>query len=469
MKMNHAPADIIGRIMVSGTLINSAPLKISSGEGSQTDSDLILDGKGLPYIPGTSWTGAIRDHFSDNFSQIDAELKEIIFGTERDKPGQTVYQSALITYDLPIQHAPKMEIRTSTSINHTTGTAEDKSLHDFEILAAGNMFDFGFELVIREAYRERAEDLLRFVKTLIHQLQQGRISVGGKTGIGFGKLELSPVKWKVLEFPRDAEWWLTGDRKPDVALVFELKDCFEASHNDAVLRGRFYLNDSLMVKQQYSGDDENIDSQQMRSAGKNIIPGSSIRGVFRHRARKILNTLGVANRVELENDLFGMVDTGGQPQDQDSDRFDKSEVAIRGKLTVSECVIQGGVLEKQSRIRLDQFTGGVMNGALFSELPLWSDGNTYIELYLRVANPDLSQIGLLLLVIKDLWMGELALGGGASIGRGKFTGTDLSLDYQSRLIQFSLNGLSVAVTDTSGLMDDLNRAWQSLINERLAS
>ncbi|MEA3287954.1 MAG: RAMP superfamily CRISPR-associated protein [Candidatus Marinimicrobia bacterium] len=460
MNVKNMGAEITGRILVSGTLVNTAPLRIGAGTDDKTDSDLVLDGSGKPYIPGTSWTGAAKDHFRQNFKDMDEKLLEIIFGSEGDDSSKTAYQSAFISYDLPLMHAAKMEIRTSTRINQKTGATEDKSLHDFELLAANNMFDFGFELVIREAYKDQTNALVKFVKTLINELQNGHISVGAQSVIGFGKVELSPVKWKHLEFPGDAAWWFTGSRKPDESLTVEKGDCFEAKNGLATIQGRFFLQDSILVKQDYTGEDENIDSEQMQSNGKNIIPGSSIRGVFRHRARKILNTCDIKDRVTLENNLFGIVETSKRAQDG---KEEQKDIALKGKLRVSESIIQGGHLEKQTRIRVDQFTGGVMDGALFSELPLWSDGKTYIDLKLRINQADPVELALILQVIKDLWTGELALGGGGSIGRGKFYGEELTLNYQSKKVRILQEKSGLQIKDESSLIDEIDKQWQTIL------
>ena len=47
-------------------LKQSAPLRISNGDNVITDSDLMLDGRGLPQIPGTSIAGVLRSMLSEN-------------------------------------------------------------------------------------------------------------------------------------------------------------------------------------------------------------------------------------------------------------------------------------------------------------------------------------------------------------------------------------------------------------------
>ena len=38
----------------------ASPLCISSGDGDLTDSDVVVNGEGMPFIPGSSLAGAMR-------------------------------------------------------------------------------------------------------------------------------------------------------------------------------------------------------------------------------------------------------------------------------------------------------------------------------------------------------------------------------------------------------------------------
>ena len=46
-------------------LTPESPLHISNGEGEISDSDLIRDERGIPFIPGTGLAGALRALLSD--------------------------------------------------------------------------------------------------------------------------------------------------------------------------------------------------------------------------------------------------------------------------------------------------------------------------------------------------------------------------------------------------------------------
>jgi CRISPR/Cas system CSM-associated protein Csm3 (group 7 of RAMP superfamily) len=50
---------------------------------------------------------------------------------------------------------------------------------------------------------------------------------------------------------------------------------------------------------------------------------------------------------------------------------------------------------------------------------------------IHVVNPTDYEVGLLLLLLKDLWTGDLALGGESSVGRGRLKGKKADLAHHS--------------------------------------
>ena len=441
--MNHVNdnAIITERILVSGWLETISPLMISQGEGSDTDSDIVLDGSGKPFIPGTSWVGAVRDHFQ---RRIDDNLLGVFFGDGED------YQSAFIARDLLMCSHVTTEIRTNTKIDPRTKTAQEKSLHNYEVLSAESIFDFEFEVVIRQAHKDQRDNIVKLVKTIISEFQNGQIALGAKTNSGFGKVKLVSPKLIELKFPEDGNWWFTSNRKPTESVIIREDEIFPLETNRAIIKGRFSLDGSIMVRQEYTGDSENIDHEQMSSNGKYIIPGTSLKGVIRHRALKILNTLIPIKSTAMIDDLFGFVN-------------EKNASAGKGRISIGECIIHGGILEKQTRIRVDMFTGGAMDGALFSELPLWDDGNTTIDVDITIKTDKGFDVALILQVLKDLWTGNLTIGGEASIGRGRFKGEMISVSFQQNHATIKADGKGVIIKDDQGLIPQLENAWENII------
>ncbi|MEG3858216.1 RAMP superfamily CRISPR-associated protein, partial [Microcoleus sp. herbarium12] len=143
---------------------------------------------------------------------------------------------------------------------------------------------------------------------------------------------------------------------------------------------------------------------------KPVLSGTSLAGVLRHRAERIVNTLGGSST--LVNELFGFV---------------QEKEAKSSRLVVHEKVIENATELVQTRIAIDRFTGGAYHGALFDEQPIFG-GSVCIELELR--NPKDNEIGLLLLLLKDLWTQDLPVGGESSIGRGRLQGESATLTWK---------------------------------------
>ncbi len=111
----------------------------------------------------------------------------------------------------------------------------------------------------------------------------------------------------------------------------------------------------------------------------------------------------------------------------------------------------------QNRVSIDRFTGGTRDGALFNEQPLFGGAQSLVTVDLQLENPQEYEIGLLLLLLKDLWTGDLPLGGEISVGRGRLRGKNCQLEYRNgqeqtwKLLANGANGLRV----TTGKPQDL--------------
>ena len=91
-------------------------------------------------------------------------------------------------------------------------------------------------------------------------------------------------------------------------------------------------------------------------------------------------------------------------------------------------------------------TGGVLDPHLFDEQPLFGNGNACVQLELTLKNPKSEEIGLLMLALKDLWTGDLPVGGGANVGRGRLQGVQATLtlaDGETCEIQKTADGLQI--------------------------
>jgi CRISPR/Cas system CSM-associated protein Csm3 (group 7 of RAMP superfamily) len=200
------------------------------------------------------------------------------------------------------------------------------------------------------------------------------------------------------------------------------------------IHATFKLASSLLIRSGQASGERAPDVVHLQSQHngklKPVLSGTSLAGVLRHRAERIVNTLG--NDTALIDELFG--------PDFSNDR---SKQAQASRLVVHESIIQGTTEKNelvQNRIAIDRFTGGAYHGALFNEQPIFGSDETYIKLDLELrqnrekkVEHRNAEIGLLLLLLKDLWTEDLPIGGTSSIGRGRLQGKKATLSlYKSQ-------------------------------------
>jgi hypothetical protein len=144
------------------------------------------------------------------------------------------------------------------------------------------------------------------------------------------------------------------------------------------------------------------------SNGKYIIPGTSWNGAVLHAVYHLLNRLiedeEKFERIfkEIKNDLFGFVTA-------------ETKEAQASRIFIDESIIENGEAISYTRTKVDRFTGGVVDSALFSEKPVYRGS---VALNMTVRDAEEWDTGLILLALKDMASGIQPVGGDAAIGRG---------------------------------------------------
>jgi CRISPR/Cas system CSM-associated protein Csm3 (group 7 of RAMP superfamily) len=457
------------RIFVTGVLELTSPAHFGNGDADElTDLPLLideLDGRAL--VTGASLAGAVRNYLRERQwgyelpmpsrdpqspyyrSWNEAEgglLATTLFGAHRSDDIGT--QSPLIVDDAFSTDvgSPDIELRDGVKIDAATRTAEDQKKYDYQLLRAGTCFNLSFELLLddnTEENRKRKQALA----LALQGLADGEIRLGAKKRRGFGCCRVA--RWKVTSYnlrkPDDLFAWLATDYtdrnnhesgsrwrldaapKPKTGSkiatllsvelteeeILDRRDLFE-------IEGDFEIDGSLMVRGGFDQQDCGSDVVHFRTRHKgeegerSVLPGTSIAGAIRHRALRIANTVARtdAEAKKLIGEMFGAEDASGGAERHAS------------RVLVNEQFIRDGRDLVQTRIRIDRFTGGTIESAIVEEAPHFG-GKVRLGLSLR--NPKDCEIGLLLLVLKDLWLGDLPVGGEASIGRGRLRGVIATL------------------------------------------
>lgn len=427
---------VIGKIAVQGELVLDAPLLI--GDGGEDDSDqkdvhVLKNKQGIPYIPGTSLAGVLRAFMVAE----DAEAASLLFGTDReDEKVQQEMQSSLALYDVKLSNA-NIIVRDGVSIDDVTGVALAHHKYDYEAVDSGAHGILQAEITLRGIHGEAKET----IETALEKLGQrllGGFYVGAHTMKGFGKVHLNNLVVDAYDFskPADVIAWLNPVRGKAIAHA-EYEGNTEKrvyAAEDFVVDAKFALEHSLIVRDY---DKEERDASQTNeetsiaavmkkdSRGHYIIPGTSLKGVLRHQAMDILQALG--KEASLVEKVMG--------PSVETMKLHPNEAKCRSRFRVDEAVFSGDVLAKeQSRNRIDRFTGGTINTALFTTKPLWQKekAKPVVTLHFGVTKAEAWEAGLTLLLLKDLWLGRAAIGGEKSIGRGTLQGISAEISYQGK-------------------------------------
>lgn len=426
---------IIKRIIVRGTLILDTPTCLGSGDAdSPTDLALLRDSvSDCALLTGASIAGALRNYLREYQGGYGVEEQKgdrattLFGGTRRDPDGE---QSPLIINDAISSTIPTVELRDGVEIEAITGTAKPGHKYDLELLAAGTEFPLYFELLLEKTKNQTEQQaLINHLALALRGLERYEISLGMKKRRGFGRCHVE--EWQVWKFNlEDAgdrtcwlnfEHWRTGfipifnvHTSIKEALGIPLDINAEDQRDRFLMHATFQLVGSLLIRSGQDSTGRAPDVVHLKSHRNNqlkpVLSGTSLAGVLRHRAERIVKTLGSCS--PIVDKIFGFV-VGKQSQ--------------ASRLVVHEKVIKDATDLVQNRIAIDRFTGGAYHGALFDEQPIFGGDETRVCIELELRNPKDYEIGLLLLLLKDLWASDLPVGGESSIGRGRLKGIKADL------------------------------------------
>lgn len=450
------------RIIIEGDLVLQTPAHFGNGDGDEvTDMPLLLDpyDSQSPLLTGASLAGALRSYLRERehgYGQKSTKKSAsvLLFGGSRaDDDGE---QSPLIVAD-SLGKSNNITVRAGVRLDSKTRTAVDKALFDVQLWQAGTTFPLRFELLVSQQFRkdksaklvpfseqEQAQyerDLMQALATALDGLSDGCITLGARKRRGYGEVKVE--KWRVkcydLTDPAQLCDWLQNGNKElpaetavsDLNTALNVTTLISDSRQFFHLHATFALQGSLLIRSGEGQDDIGPDmvhlhAQQPNGKKRPIVSGTSLAGALRARAQRIVNTIRAGDGADqLVTDLFG-----GEYQEQDK------KLLRASRLTVKEKVVEKGRTDLvQNRVSIDRFTGGARETALFDQQPLFAQNETIITVDLHLRNPHPCDIGLLLLLLKDLWTEDLPLGGESSVGRGRLQGRRAELTYKNGEVQ----------------------------------
>ena len=293
--------------------------------------------------------------------------------------------------------------RHGVGIDRTTGAASDGALYEHEFLPRGIAFTIRITAEGRDdepmgreqskgipgpASSESVQTILEFI---VDVLTSGAVSLGGRTGSGQGTIQVIEPKLRrtggttdsdTLTAPADVLDTLIGQDEEGTPIPLELggwslEEPARITINWWSPTGIFVAEDENLTKQRKEKAQEtdptaNGVTEPLRDPSvpwdeaQLLIPGTSIRGALRSRASRIARTV-LAARDELSkfasHDLHEQI--AGEPN---LVRYMFGSTEYRGAVTVHDCLsTERGKRIEVTHNAIDRWTGGVIDGGLFTE------------------------------------------------------------------------------------------------------
>ena len=418
------PVELTSELHIGG--VDDVPDR--DGEG--TVIRFCRNGLKEPTIPGRSIRGAVRaacdiarqaledagDPATQNGEAFSKENWISLWGDDTDYTGRSandrglpsdaslpIRQSALTFHAVSFPARQTMTTRHGVGIDRTTGAASDGALYEHEFLPRGSTFDIRItaegrddETMKREESKEipepaSSDTVKKLLEFIVDVLDSGAICLGGRTGSGQGKIRVIEPKLRrlsgttdagTLTAPADILDALIGQDKEGTPIPLELGGWTLEEPARITIEwwsptGIFLAEDEKLTKQrkeeaQKKDPSANGVTEPLRDPSvpwdeaQLLIPGTSIRGALRSRASRIARTV-LAARGDLEplasHDIHEQI--AAEPN---LVRYMFGCTDYRGAVTVHGCrSIERGTRVEVTHNVIDRWTGGVVNGGLFTE------------------------------------------------------------------------------------------------------
>lgn len=427
----------------------ATPIVIKSGEKNiLTDAVVLRDVNGLPYIPGTSIAGVVRhawiDAGNDDYKDIFGyqEKKEgkgsrIIFSEGRILDSQGIVVDGLHDeiVDSLLKEYKQLPIRQHVRITEK-GVAKDTGKYDEEIVYKGTRFCFEMEMIGKNDDGERFDELLKI-------LQNQTFRLGSGTRSGFGEIKVVKCQKRSLCLSEQLDCYLSkSSNLEDNKVWYDEANSVEGKVIENKSWTKYELNlepEDFFLFGSGFGDEEadmtpvkeNVVTWENGHAklkeGCYLCPATSIKGAIAHRVAFHYNRMKgdrFADKMIVEDRekylgknneavklLFG------------SEGDEKGNGKLRGNVIVSDLYIDKVTEKILNHVAIDRFTGGAIDGALFSEKTVYgSNKELKIDILANMENMDIDVVKAFKLTLDDICKGMLPLGGGVNRGHGIFKG-----------------------------------------------
>ena len=299
--------------------------------------------------------------------------------------------------------------RHGVGIDRKTGAASDGALYEHEFLPRGTRFTIRITAEGRDNEKMRreqsdgipgpasSESVKKLLEFIVDVLTSGAICLGGRTGSGQGTIQVIEPKLRCTAKttdagtpaePADVLDALIGEDAEGTPIPLELGGWSLEEPARITIdwwspTGIFVAEDEKLTKQRKTAkEDENREkgineevheviyplrdpSEEWENA-QLLIPGTSIRGALRSRASRIARTVLAARddfKPLTSHDIHEQI--AAEPN---LVRYMFGSTEYRGAVTVHDCLsTERGKRIEVTHNAIDRWTGGVIDGGLFTE------------------------------------------------------------------------------------------------------
>ena len=163
------------------------------------------------------------------------------------------------------------------------------------------------------------------------------------------------------------------------------------------------------------------------------------------------NSYNVGDAISIEIEVEGK---DFKLEEIDDEKLEPFEIISKEEIFIEESSIENNNKTlTYTRNKVDRFTGGVAQGALFSE-SISNQG--VVDLAMEIKGYKNYEVGLVLLAVCELWYGLQPIGGTTSVGRGILEGISIQLNndeeqindiLKSDKVQFYFNELAKFINE----------------------
>ena len=418
------------------------------------DVVLLRDANGLPALPGTSIAGVLRHLYTEQFGKDSANELFGYADKDQGRSSDVNFTWGLIhnSKDIVIEGLQKNlqddEILNALSQKHpitrdrvrldARGAALDTGKFDVSLIPAGVRYStlIGYWSDGSEAKEQAWQDLLALLYSPLFRLGHGTRSGAGAFkvhALHVGRWDLRNLAEKdgYIQRPRTR---MDARRLP--SLVLDSEQSQHALRLELNLKsesGWRIGGGSVPIGFPHESMPDLLPQTEWRiewqgnkasvGARKYLAPASAIKGALLHRFAfhyRCLNKDWVVNEPKEAHDESAVQALFGSAGNKDDE-------GAAGLVFIDDMYLDAVKTTVQMHNKIDQFTAGVMTGALFEEGLLWQ---TSITLNVQLHNnARLQALGskerqALAYTVDDLCAGRLPIGAGGSRGLGVFIATN---------------------------------------------